>query len=161
MKQETMMKVILLACCLVGVLVLPAAAASSGQGTASTIDQGLKNDLWNSQMQYRMQTFDANVQHANEVISILGQYGIDTTQMQATLSSISDERSALQSAFASQDRSALMTVNSQLLTLWKQYLQEMRTAVRDHYVQASTGTSAAGMSDATDFVSSNTGASAL
>ena len=157
MQKSTIMKGAIIACCLIGMLVLPAAAA--GQGNAA-IDPGLKNALWTEQGQHRLTVFDANVQHANNVIGILGQYNIDTTQMQATLAQITGERSALQAAFANQDREALKTVNQQLVTLWKQFRQGALTAVRDHYKTAaqarttSTG-SAAGL------VNANTGTLAI
>ena len=70
MKNATIIKGAIIACCLIGMLVLPAAAA--GQGNA-TIDPGLKNALWTEQGQHRLTVFDANVQHANNVIGILGQ----------------------------------------------------------------------------------------
>ncbi len=137
MNSHTLMKGAFLAFCLAGLLVLPAAAAGQAPSTA---DQGLKNDLWSSQGQYRLSVFDMNVQHANDVIGILNQYSIDTTQMQSTLTQISAERPALQSAFTNQDRSALGTVNQQLATLWKQYMQEVQAAVRGHYARASPAT---------------------
>lgn len=142
MKKATIIKGAIIACCLIGMLVLPAAAA--GQGNA-TIDPGLKNALWTEQGQHRLAVFDLNVQHANNVIGILGQYNIDTTQMQATLAQITGERSALQSAFADQDRNALKTVNQQLVTLWKQFRQEAQTAVRGHYKPAAQAVSTGGM----------------
>jgi len=48
MNSKTIMKGAFLAFCLIGMLVLPAAAAPIGQATAgqtSAIDQGLKDDL--------------------------------------------------------------------------------------------------------------------
>ena len=137
MNSHTLMKGAFLAFCLAGLLVLPAAAAGQAPSTA---DQGLRNDLWSRRGRTRLSVFDMNVQHANDIIGILNQYSIDTTQMQSTLTRISAERPALQSAFTSEDRSALRTANQQLVTLWKQYMQEMQAAVRGHYAKSSPAT---------------------
>ena len=117
-------------------LVLPAAAAPVGQGTnvnANAIDQGLKDDLWNNHVTERMQEFNLHVQHATDVIAILNKYGIDTTQMQNTLNSISAKGTELQTALNNKDKDALKTINNDLKELWKQYLQEMRDSIKDHY----------------------------
>jgi len=90
MNANTTMKGALLALCIIGMLVLPAAAAGQATtGQASAIDQGLRDDLWASHHTYRLQEFDSHVAQANNVIGILGKYSIDTTQMQATLTTIS------------------------------------------------------------------------
>jgi|SRR5208337_3142022 len=126
MDRKTIMKGAFLAVCIIGMLVLPAAAAGQGSG----VNQGLRNDLWANQQQYRLQEFDNHVQEANSVISILGKYNIDTTQMQATLSSISGERAALQTALTSEDRAGLQAVNADLVPLWKQFMQETQESIR-------------------------------
>ncbi len=159
MKNATIMKGAVIACCLIGMLVLPVAAAPAGQGN-TTIDPGLINDLWSAQEQHRLAVFDANVAHANNVIGILDKYNIDTAAMQATLSQISGQRPALESAFTNQDRTGLKSVNQQLQTLWKQFRQDAKTAVRDHYkAAAKTRTSSAG--GATAFTNADAGALAL
>lgn len=64
MNSKTIMKGAFLALCVVGMIVLPAAAATIGQtttGQGSGIDQGLKDDLWANHHQYRLQHFDLNV----------------------------------------------------------------------------------------------------
>ena len=161
MKKTQILKGALLACCLIGMLMLPVAAAPAGQAmNKSVLDPRLKNDLWNAQEQHRLTIFDANVAHANSVIGILGTYSIDTTQLQATLTQISGERPALKSAFAGQDRTALKTVNQQLETLWKQFRQEAATAVKEHYKQArQTGSTSSGITGTS--VSGNTGVPAI
>ncbi|MGB7789310.1 hypothetical protein [Methanoregula sp.] len=126
MDRKTIMKGAFLAVCIIGMLVLPAAAAGQGSG----VNQGLRNDLWANQQQYRLQEFDNHVQEANSVISILGKYNIDTTQMQATLASISGERAALQTALTSEDRAGLQAVNADLVPLWKQFMQETQESIR-------------------------------
>ena len=139
MNSKNIMKGALLAFCLIGMLVLPAAAAPAGQvtaGQASAIDQGLKDDLWANHHQYRLQEFDLHVQRANSVIGILNKYSIDTTQMQATLTTISGERAALDTALTNQDKESLKTINADLLSLWKQFEQEMKDSVKAHYTAA-------------------------
>jgi hypothetical protein len=152
MKPATMMKGAILACFVIGMLVLPAAAAPAGQagsGKGSAIDQGLKDDLWANHHQYRLQEFDLHVQRANSVIGILTKYNIDTSRMQATLASITEKRSALDTALTSRDQASLKTINADLTSLWKQFIQETKDAVKAHYTAAraaakSSGTGSAG-----------------
>lgn len=139
MNSKTIMKGAFLALCLIGIVVLPAAAATIGQtatGQGSGIDQGLKDDLWANHHQYRLEHFDLNVQRANSVISILNKYDIDTTQMQATLASITGERGALDTALTNKDKESLKTINANLVSLWKQFAQERKDSVKAHYTAA-------------------------
>jgi hypothetical protein len=149
MNSNTIMKGAFLAVCIIGMLVLPAAAAGQGSGA----DQGLKSALWANQQQYRLQEFDNHVQEANSVIAILGQYNIDTTQMQATLASISGERTALQTALANEDRAGLQAVNADLAPLWKQFIQETQESIRAQRTSAQAAATsdagAAGTADST------------
>jgi hypothetical protein len=136
MNTNTILKGAFVAFCLIGMLVLPAAAAPADQGTlakVSTVDQGLKEDLWANHQQYRLQAYDMNVQRATSVISILNKYGIDTTACTGTLSTISSKRSALEAALTNKDREGLKTVNADLKTLWQQFRTQMQDAIRDHY----------------------------
>ena len=139
MNSQTILKGAFLAFCLIGMLVLPAAAAPAGQGAfgqKSVIDQGLKDDLWTNHHQYRLQEFDLHVQRANSVTGILKKYNIDTTQMQATLSTISGERAALDTALTNKDKEGLKTINANLVSLWKQFAQERKDCVKAHYTAA-------------------------
>jgi hypothetical protein len=84
MNSTTLLKGTFLAFCLVSLLTLPAAAAQNGQGMdakGQAIDQGLKENLWNNHITYRLQVFDMHVQHANDAIRILKDHDIDTTLM--------------------------------------------------------------------------------
>jgi hypothetical protein len=146
MNAKTTIKGALLAFCIIGMLVLPAAAAPAGQtgtGQASAIDQGLKDDLWASHHTYRLQEFDLHVTQANNVIGILGKYNIDTTQIQATLATITGERAALDTALTNKDQTALKTINAALVSDWKQFVQESRDAVKAHYASARAAAKAA------------------
>ena len=139
MNSKTIMKGAILAFCLIGMLVLPAAAAPAGQGTTvqkAAIDQGLKDDLWANRYMYRLQEFDLHVQRANSVIGILNKYSIDTSQMQATLTTISGERSAIDTALTNKDEESLKTINANLESLWKQFMQEMKDSIKAHYTAA-------------------------
>lgn len=127
----------LVALCLIGMLALPVSAAplmtAGNAANAGTADPGLKDDLRANHMHYRLARFDMNVQQANGVIAILNTYGIKTTACQATLSTISGRRADLEGALQTQDHQKLKTVNDELKTLWKQFLQEVRDAIRSHY----------------------------
>ena len=66
-----------LAICLAGMLVLPAAAAgtpvTTGQaGTVSKVDSGLKDDLWAVHAEYRLKIYDLHVEKADAVIMGVG-----------------------------------------------------------------------------------------
>jgi hypothetical protein len=142
MSKNTLLRSAFVAFCLIGMLVLPAAAAPAAQGTPSisTTDQGLKEDLWANHQQYRMQRFDLNVQQAESVITILEKYNIETTACQATLTTISGKRSELEAALSSRDQAKLKTVNAELRTLWQQFRKEIRDAVKDHLGKGAAGT---------------------
>jgi hypothetical protein len=146
MNKNTILRSAFIAFCLIGMLVLPAAAAPAGQATGakvSTVDQGLKDDLWANHQQHRLQRFDLNVQQAESVITILEKYNIDTTACQATLTTISSRRSGLEAALSSRDQTKLKTVNAELKTLRQQFRKEMRDAIKDHYGKGAAGTPAA------------------
>jgi hypothetical protein len=144
MKKNTILRGAFVAFCLIGMLVLPTTAAPAGQGTTtiSTIDQGLKDDLWANHQQYRLQRFDLNVQQADSVITILDKYNIDTIASQATLTTISGKRSELEAALSARNKTKLKTVNAELKTLWQQFTTEMRDAIKDRYGKGAAGTPA-------------------
>ena len=157
MNSKNMIKGAFLAVCIIGMMVLPAAAAPVGQaanGNAASIDQGLKDDLWSNHQQYRLQEFDLHVTQASNVIAILDKYSIDTTQMQATLTTISSKRSALETALTSKDKAALKATNDELKTLWEQFRTGMKESVKAHAAAARAAaktakTSATGKAGAT------------
>ncbi len=70
------------------------------------------------------------------MIGILDKYNIDTTEMQATLASISGQRAALDIALTDKDRDSLKTINANLASLRKQFIQEVKESVRSHYSAA-------------------------
>jgi hypothetical protein len=141
MNKNTILRGAFVAFCLIGMLVLPAAAAPVVQGTtAHVIDQGLKDELWANHQQYRLQGYDTNIERATGLIAILNKYGIDTTACTGTLSTISSRRPALETALANKDREALKTVDADLRTLWKQFMTEMRDAFKSHYGKGTSET---------------------
>jgi len=141
MSKNIILRSAFIAFCLIGMLVLPAAAAPATQGTPaiSTADQGLKDDLWANHQQYRLQRFDLNVQQAESVLTILEKYNIDTTACQATLTTLIGKRSELEAALSARDQAKLKTVNAELRTLWQQFRKEIRDTVRDHRGKGAAG----------------------
>lgn len=137
MQKHPILKSAFVVLCLIGMLALPAAAtAASGQATEATtnaIDKGLKDDLWNNHKANRLEAFNMHVRHAESTIEILGRYGIDTSGCESTLSSIEAKRADLESALTAQDRQKLKTVNAEIKTLWRQFLKDVRDAIRGHY----------------------------
>ena len=120
---------------LIAALVLPASAAQvngngNAYGNAEKIDTGLKNDLWAVHAQYRLQVFDTHIEGANAVVKVLGDHGCSTTDVAATVASIGNERDALSTALDDRDRTALQTVNQDLVKLWKQFAEETRASVK-------------------------------
>lgn len=146
MNTKSILKGAFLAFCLIGMLALPAAATPVAQvngqgmmnGKVNSIDDGLKEDLWNNHVQYRLKLFDMNVQHGTDVIKILNDHNIDTTLMQTTLDEFSGKRSELQTALENQDKDALKRINAELKELRQEFLKEMRDAIRAHYSAAGT-----------------------
>jgi hypothetical protein len=160
MNKMTRIKSAFAALCLIGMLVLPAAAAQTGQAATakgSAIDRSLRDNLWANHQQYRLQRFDLNVEQATGVIAILETYGIDTTTCQNTLTTISSKRSDLEAALSAQDRAKLRTVNADLRTLWKQFFKDLRDALREYYGGRAAGTAPSGINSAADMVSAGFG----
>lgn len=136
MKAQTMLKGAFLTFCLIGMLAVPVAAAANGQGVnaqGQAIDQNLKDDLWANHHQNRLKEFDLHVQRANSVIGILDKYDIDTTRVQATLTTISGKRAALDDALTTRDTEELKTINADLVSLWKQIRMDLRDSIKAHY----------------------------
>jgi hypothetical protein len=136
MKAQTMLKGAFLTFCLIGMLAVPVAAAANGQGLNAqgpAIDQNLKDDLWANHHQNRLKEFDLHVQRAESVIGILDKYKIDTNKVQATLTTISGKRAALDDALTTKDREELKTINADLVSLWKQIRMEMRDSIKVNY----------------------------
>ncbi|HVN66718.1 MAG TPA: hypothetical protein VMT31_08915 [Methanomicrobiales archaeon] len=126
----------------IAALALPVSAAQADgntAGKASKIDPQLKNALWANHQEYRLRQFDLNVQRADSVITILDKYGIDTTKPQATLTTISGQRADLEKALEGRDRDSLKTINANLMSLWKQFAQEVRESVKEHYQAGNAG----------------------
>ena len=126
---------------LIAALVLPASAAQvngngNAYGNAGKIDTGLKDDLWAVYGQYRLQVYDTRVQGANAVVTVLGNHGCPTTDLTATVASIENERSPLSTALTDKDRTALRTVNQDLVKLWKQFAKQARASVKGCSTQA-------------------------
>jgi len=151
--SRTIIATAILGLVIVAALALPASAAQANGNAAgkAAIDPQLKADLWDNHHQYRLEHFDLNVQRATSVIGILDKYGIDTAKPEATLATISGEREALDTALASQDREALKTINQELLSLWKQFAQEVKESIKDHYrgvkAEATATATDAGLTD--------------
>jgi hypothetical protein len=120
-----------LALCLVGMLVLPAAAAPSASaertGKMAKIDPTLKDDLWTVHKDYRLKIYGLHVEKAGAVIDVLEEHGCDVTELNGLLGEIEGQREPLKTALDNKDRDALKTVNKELKDLW----QELRKGVRD------------------------------
>jgi hypothetical protein len=134
MNTPRTLAVTLLALCLVGMLVLPAAAAQAARGQQAgkiaKIDQGMKDDLWTVHKDYRLKIYDLHVEKAGAVIGVLDEHGCDVTGLQATLGQINEQRDPLKTALDNKDRDALKTINQQLKDLWQEFLKGFRTSVR-------------------------------
>jgi hypothetical protein len=164
MKMHTILKGTFLAFCVICMLALPAAAAQDGQvitarqaftgQTAAVVDDGLKEDLWNNHMEFRLKAFDLRVEHGRDIIGILQSHGCDTTDLERILSGISSKRPELESALRNMDREALRAVNEELRNLAQQFRQEMRECIREKYGTrtAAQVTAADGTSDLSGFI---------
>lgn len=133
MKTTRLIAGALVACCLIGMLVLPASAAPDAKGTnikAGKIDPGLQEDLIKTHIKNRLETFDLHVQHAKDIIDVLETHQIDTSRPQAILDQFVAMRPELERALTSHDREAVKTVNAKLAELTKQFFQAVRDAIR-------------------------------
>ena len=139
MNTPRTLAITLLALCLVGMLVLPAAAAqaaSAGQaGKMGKVDPALKDDLWTVHKNYRLKIYDLHVEKAGAVITVLENHQCDVTGLNSILGEINSQREPLKTALDNKDRDALKTVNKELKDLW----QEFRKGVRDS-IRACSGT---------------------
>ena len=133
MKATRLIAGALPACCIIGMMVLPAPAASDVQGLnarAVKIDSGLQDDLWKTHAENRLEIFDMHVQHAKDVIDVLEAHQIDAGGPQAVLEQFAAMRPELEQALNNRDRDALKTVNAKLIELTRQFLQSVREAIR-------------------------------
>jgi hypothetical protein len=116
--------------CLIGMLVMPVAALNSGgqnvAGDHRPIDPGLKDELWTIHVEHRLARYDLNVQTAGKVITALDSHGYDTAAITGILDDIQEKRTSLADALEAQNRAALKKINQELLSLWKEFRQEMR-----------------------------------
>ena len=134
---------------IVAALALPvSAAATDGSGQAGQINSGLKNDLWNTYAKYRLQVYNTRVEGANEIVSDLGNYNCPTSDLQATVTAIGNEGTALQDALNGHDRKALQTVNQDLAKLWQQFRQQARASIKACSVSPVTAGSSATTTEA-------------
>ena len=118
---------------LVAALALPVSAAKAdgnAYGKAGRIESGLKDELWAVHMQYRLQVYDTRVEGANKAVSVLAKYGCPTTDVDATVTAIENERTPLSDALKARDRAALKEVNQELARLWKQFREQFRASVK-------------------------------
>jgi Spy/CpxP family protein refolding chaperone len=122
------------------VLIVPVAAANAapgGQGgpgahnrdrlmNTSNLDPALKDDLWALHSNERLAQFDLNVKKGQDTIAVLNNHNYDTSDLTGILSQIISNRSALENAITGKDKTALKTVNKDLLDLWKQFGKTMK-----------------------------------
>jgi hypothetical protein len=131
-----MIGLVVLGLCLVGMLVMPVAAAPGAAHQVKTnltnpgVPQAVKDDLWDVHMKYRLQQFDLNIQKATDVTGVLDKYQYDTTALKATLAEITAKRPALVAAVSATDKDALKVVNTELFRLWKEYGKTVRTVLK-------------------------------
>jgi hypothetical protein len=115
--------------CLAAVLALPVAALPNAAEKAA-IDPGLKDELWTIHTQHRLDRFDSNVEAARKAVAALEKSGYETSGLSATVDAISGHRDALSAALEARDRQELRSINKELLSLWKEFRQEMKLLLR-------------------------------
>ncbi|MDD1656021.1 MAG: hypothetical protein LUO87_01415 [Methanomicrobiales archaeon] len=123
-----------LALCLAGMLVLPAAAAPAANaertGKMSTIDSGLRDDLWNVHRDFRLKIYELHVDKAGAVIGVLEEHGCDVTELNDILAQVKGQRDPLKEALENRDRNALKTINQELHRLWQEFRKGFRDCIR-------------------------------
>ena len=125
----------LLALCLVGMIVLPAAAAPSASaertGKMSKVDPGLQDDLWNVHKDYRLKIYGLHVEKAQAVTGVLEEHGCDVTELNDILARVEEQREPLTTALANRDRDALKTINQELHQIGQEFRKQVRDTIRE------------------------------
>jgi len=119
---------------LVAGVALPAAAAHPWQsGKVNSykagIDENLTEELWSIHGTYRIQAYSLHRDEGREVVSALGRYGYNTTELNRILHDIEAMGPELQQALDEKDRDALHAVNHSLRSAWKDFLKILRRVI--------------------------------
>ena len=113
---------------------LPAASAHpwpSGKVNSqkAEIDENLTEELWSIHGTYRIQAYSLHRDEGGEVVSALGRYGYNTTELNRILHDIEAMGPELQQALDEKDRDALHAVNHSLRRAWKDFLKTFRRVI--------------------------------
>lgn len=119
---------------LVAGLSLPAAAAHPWQsGKVNShkagIDENLTEELLSIHGTYRIQAYTLHRAEGGEVVSALGRYGYNTTELSRILDDIEAMGPGLQQALDEKDRDALHAVNHSLRSAWRDFLKTFRRVI--------------------------------
>jgi hypothetical protein len=114
---------------LAAIMALPAGALPNASQRAA-IDPGLKDELWNIHTGHRLDRFDNNVEAAREAVGAVERYGYDGSNLSATVDAISGHRDDLAAALKDRDREELRSINTDLISLWKDFRQGMKQLLR-------------------------------
>jgi hypothetical protein len=101
-------------------------AIKAANGELATLDKQfvtlVQGDEWTGRETTRLAAFDKEAARMQGVLANLTAKGVDVSQAQAVLTQIGDERDPLKAALDAHDATALKTVNAQIKTLDKQFL---------------------------------------
>lgn len=115
-------------------LALPASAAHPWQsgkikGYKAGIDENLTDELWSIHGTYRIQAYTLHRAEGGEVVSALGRYGYNTTELDRILDDIEAMGPELQQALDEKDRGALHAVKYSLRSAWRDFLKTFRRVI--------------------------------
>lgn len=124
---------ILIAFCLLATIVTPAIAVSNENGrwkNGGTINEGMKNDLWNLHIKYRILFFQLRQERAEAMIDVLEDHGCDVGTLPTDLQEIEAYEKKLEDALNDHDWKGLRTINHELKDLWKDFRKEVKESIR-------------------------------
>lgn len=123
---------------LIAGLTLPAAAAhpyhaGKIKGYKAEIDENLTDELWSIHGTYHVHAYTLHRAEGGEVVSALGRYGYNTTELNRILDDIDAMGPGLQEALDEKDRDALHAVKDSLRSAWRDFLHTFRRVISEGF----------------------------
>jgi len=103
----------------------------TGVENNATMLSSLEDTYWTTRQTNELWIFDTRIENAQTILTTLTSRGYNTTESQAKLDEIQDERSELEAAYEARNQNQIHSVNMQILKL----SNELREIVRNLQIQ--------------------------